>query len=235
MAKRKPTGKEDTPHVNRPEGPSASLSQGEKVISSILTTIIVPLVGFAMLAEYRSLEAFDGVKWDQGKRVSDISEGKTEILHIYRFGEKPLQDVMINFIFEPPEDYKIESASLQRYERSLLGLLLSPHKYEAHGSAFTEGGVAYSFRVDELSSDWIYELTLEIKSLKGTPVSHYGALELRSKEGTEIGDKGLSSADYLRLYISAVVLGGIVALAAFGFGTWWGIRGIIRRSRRRRW
>jgi hypothetical protein len=236
MAKKKSAGSEQCGlGRDRPDA-ATPVSRSEQVASYILTGIIVPLVSFVLVAEYSSLKAFDGVKWDEAKRsevrAADGSQRKTEVMSIYKFGDKPLEDVTVSFTFEHPEDYELESASMQVYERSFLNLFHSPRRYAAGGSMFTEKGVAYSFRMDELPSDRVYELTLHVKSVSGAPLSRYAALELRGKEGRALGDKGLSLTDYFRLYLGVFVFGAVVILLAIGLGVWWGTRVVMRRARR---
>jgi len=210
------------------EGAKSGESLRDKVILIIVELVIVGGLLSLLGVYYVSLKKFEDIKWTQDNVVcnsADCQEGKKNF-HIYRFGEQPVKDVKVYLtVLEP--SHEIKGSSITQYEPSVLDFVRSPTKQSANGVRITlsasdglDDSNSLAFNFNELTSDWIYEVSVDVRNKKNEPIQKFSYFQIRDKDGKQVDHQGLIFKDHLRLYSVEGLIAAIIVVLVIGLIVW---------------
>jgi hypothetical protein len=198
-----------------------------KVGLTIFEIVVLGGLAFFFGRYLNDLSKLQDVKWDQEKiecltPTCDVGKLKA---YTYKFGD-PLKNVKLVFAVKEAKDFEIISGSVQRYEVSILNFI-STKKYIAEGRLEAlpkddperNNTTTFEFNLNELSPNQIYEMGLILKDKNRTSFNNYGHFEIRDADNRVYDAKGLGRTDYLRLYLTEViVISAIVSVLILAVG-----------------
>jgi len=204
----------------------------ERILLIVMVVIAIGSLGVLISYQYTKFKKFSGIRFKQDTVHAQNTNPDTiqKKFLIYKLGEKPISSVTLYFgiLKENRQFYEITNAQVRAYEKSVLHFFVEPTYLpsikgtevgpdaDSPDDPDSKRSNLYVYVLDELSPDYVYELTVTLRKKESGPEGFI--FKLIDDDGTPYQE--MKSGDYIRIYATELLTVSMPCLLLFAFGIW---------------